>query len=72
MAARSSFETAYPKLSWLRLTLDMACLDMFRSNFQNTHTKAVPRATTIPRNSNVNPGAVSMFNIPDAMQAAYQ
>jgi hypothetical protein len=32
----------------------------------------VPRPATTPRNTNVRAGAVSMFNIPDAMQTAYQ
>jgi hypothetical protein len=31
----------------------------------------VPRPATTPRNTNVRAGAVSMFNIPGAMQAAY-
>jgi hypothetical protein len=32
----------------------------------------VPKPTTIPRKTNVKAGVVSMFNIPDAMQTAYQ
>jgi hypothetical protein len=32
----------------------------------------VPKLTTIPRKTNVKAGVVSMFNIPDAMQTAYQ
>jgi hypothetical protein len=32
----------------------------------------VPKLTTIPRKTNVKAGVVSMFNIPDAKQAAYQ
>jgi hypothetical protein len=42
------------------------------SSSQNIQTKAAPRPTTIQRNNNVNAGTVSMFNIPDAMPAAYQ
>jgi hypothetical protein len=61
------FETAYPKRSLLRCGLDTAC-----SISQNIQTTAVPRPTTTPRNTNVKAGAVSMFSIPDAMQAAYQ
>jgi hypothetical protein len=43
-----------------------------RSISQNNQTKAVPRLRTTPRNTNVRAGAVSIFNIPDAMQTAYQ
>jgi hypothetical protein len=32
----------------------------------------VPRPTTTIRNINVNAGAVSMFNIPQAVQTVYQ
>ena len=39
---------------------------------QIIQTTAVPRLTTTPRNTNVKAGTVSMFSIPDAMQAAYQ
>jgi hypothetical protein len=56
----------YPR-SPLRRGFDVGC-----SISQNIQTKAVPRPTTTPRNTNVRAGAVSMFNIPDAMQAAYQ
>jgi len=51
--------------------LDKTCLDVC-SNSQSTHTNAVPKLTTIPRKTNVKAGVVSMFNIPDAMQTAYQ
>jgi hypothetical protein len=65
------FGKAYPKPSLLRCGLaidfDVAC-----SISQNIQTTAVPRPTTTPRNTNVKAGAVSMFSIPDAMQAAYQ
>ena len=57
----------YPPRSPLRRGFDVGC-----SISQNIQTKAVPRPTTTPRNTNVRAGAVSMFNIPDAMQAAYQ
>jgi hypothetical protein len=57
----------YPRRSPLRRGFDAGC-----SISQNIQTKAVPRQTTTARNSNVSAGAVSMFNIPDAMQAAYQ
>jgi hypothetical protein len=57
----------YPRRSPLRRGFDVGC-----SISQNIQTKAVPRPTTTPRNTNVRAGAVSMFNIPDAMQAAYQ
>jgi hypothetical protein len=58
---------SYPPRSPLRRGFAVGC-----SISQNNQTKAVPRPTTIPRNTNVRAGAVSMFNIPDAMQAAYQ
>jgi hypothetical protein len=57
---------AYPKRSLLRCGLDVCSIS------QSIHTKAVPNPMTTPRNSNVRPGAVSMVNIRDAMQAAYQ
>ena len=57
----------YPPRLPLRRGFDVDC-----SISQNIQTKAVPRPTTTPRNTNVRVGAVSMFNIPDAMQAAYQ
>jgi hypothetical protein len=47
-------------------------LDALCSISQNIQTKAAPRQITITRNSNVNAGAVSMFNILDQMQTAYQ
>jgi hypothetical protein len=56
----------YPPRSPLRRGFDVGC-----SISQNIQTKAVPKLTTTPRNTNVRAGAVSMFNIPDAMQAAY-
>jgi hypothetical protein len=57
---------SYPRRS-LRRGFDAGC-----SISQNIQTKAVPRPTTTPRNTNVRAGAVSMFNIPYAKQAAYQ
>src|SRR5215212_5111863 len=57
---------SYPRRP-LRRGFDVGC-----SISQNIQTKAVPRPTTTPRNTNVRAGAVSMFNIPDAMQATYQ
>jgi len=65
------FDAAYLTRSRLRLALDKTCLDVC-SNSQSTHTNAVPKPTTIPRKTNVKAGVVSMFNIPDAMQTAYQ
>ena len=59
--------SAYPTRSILRYGLEV-----FRSISQNIQTKAAPRQTTITRNSNVNAGAVSMFNILDQMQTVYQ
>jgi hypothetical protein len=47
----------YPTRSLLRYGLDIFC-----SISQNIQTKAAPRQITITRNSNVNAGAVSMFN----------
>ena len=58
--------SAYPKRSLLRCGLDICSISL------SIHTKALPRPTTTPKNSNVRPGAVSMVNIHDAMQAAYQ
>src|SRR5256885_5260252 len=58
---------SYPRRLPLRRDFAVGC-----SISQNNQTKAVPRPTTTPRNNNVKAGAVSMFNIPDAMQAAYQ
>lgn len=51
----------------IRRSLDIAC-----SISQNIQTKAAPRATTTIKNINVNAGAVSMFNIPHAVQTACQ
>ncbi len=42
------------------------------STSQSIHTKEIPKPMTTPKNSNVRPGVVSMVNIRDAMQAAYQ
>ena len=56
----------YPNRSLLRRRLDTC------STSQSIHTKATPRPTTTPKNSNVKPGAVSTVNIHNAMQAAYQ
>jgi hypothetical protein len=47
-------------------------LDVLCSISQNIQTKAAPRQITTIKNSSVNAGAVSMFNIPDQMQTAYQ
>ena len=47
-------------------------LDIFCSISQNIQTKAAPKQVTITRNSNVNAGAVSMFNIPHPMRSARQ
>jgi hypothetical protein len=48
---------AYPKRSLLRCGLDVCSIS------QIIHTKAVPKPTTTPKNSNVRPGAVSMVSI---------
>src|ERR1019366_1606358 len=56
----------YPKRSLLRCGLDICSIS------QSIHTKAMPRPTTTPKNSNVRPGAVSMVSIHELMQAAYQ
>src|ERR1700694_2661012 len=64
--ASEKMSSAYPTRSLLRCGLEVC------STSQSIHTKALPRPTTTPKNSNVRPGAVSMVNIPDAMQAAYQ
>jgi hypothetical protein len=56
----------YPNRSLLRRGLDT------RSTSQSIQTKAMPRPTTTPKNSNVKPGAVSMVTIHNALQAAYQ
>ena len=56
----------YRNRSLLRRRLDTC------STSQSIHTKATPRPTTTPKNSNVKPGAVSTVNIHNAMQAAYQ
>jgi hypothetical protein len=58
---------SYPRRLPLRRGFAVGC-----SISQNNQTKAVPKPTTTPRNTNVRAGAVSMFNIPDAMQTAYQ
>jgi hypothetical protein len=71
IAARFSVQTVYPRRSPSRCGFAIV-LDIARSISQKTQTKAVPRPTTTPRNTNVKAGAVSMFSIPDAMQAAYQ
>jgi hypothetical protein len=71
MAARYLFVTTYLTRSRPRCAFDRACFDV-RSNSQSTHTNAVPKLTTMPRKTNVKAGVVSMFNIPDAMQTAYQ
>jgi hypothetical protein len=47
-------------------------LDVLCSISQNIQTKAAPRQITTIKNSSVNAGAVSMFNILDQMQTAYQ
>ena len=57
----------YPARSLLRYGLDVLC-----SISQNIQTNAAPRQITISKNSNVNAGAVSMFNILDQMQTVYQ
>jgi hypothetical protein len=63
----------YPRPSPLRCGLDIRrSLDIICSISQNIQTNAVPRPITTIKNINVNSGAVVMFNIPDAMQAAYQ
>jgi hypothetical protein len=49
-----------------RRSLDIVC-----SISQNIQTNAVPRPITTIKNINVNAGAVSMFDIPDAMRTAY-
>jgi len=51
----------------IRRSLDIVC-----SISQNIQTNAVPRPTTTIKKINVNAGAVSMFNIPHAVQTAYQ
>jgi hypothetical protein len=70
LAARL-FDLAYPKRSLLRFGLAIG-LEAACPISQNIQTTAVPRLTTTPRNTNVKAGAVSMFSIPVAMQAAYQ
>ena len=73
MMARDTAGIAYRIRSLLRYGLAMRCrLDILCSISQNIQTKAAPRQITIIRNSNVNAGAVSMFNIPDAVPRAYQ
>jgi hypothetical protein len=64
---RARCSVDYPPRSPLRRGFAVGC-----SISQNNQTKAVPKPTTTPRNTNVRAGAVSMFNIPDAMQTAYQ
>src|SRR5665811_1695250 len=56
---------AYPK--WLLLRCDLEV----RSISRNIHTRAAPKPTTMPRNSNVRPGAVSMASI-HGLNAVYQ
>jgi hypothetical protein len=60
-------ETVYPRRSLLRCGLDTVC-----SISQSIQTMAAPRLMTTLSNTNVRAGAVSMFGIPDVMQAAYQ
>lgn len=67
MMARDAAGIAYLIRSLLRCGLDILC-----SISQNIQTKAAPRQITITKNSNVNAGAVSMFNILDQMQTAHQ
>ena len=64
---RARSRVRYPPRPPLRRGFDIAC-----SISQNIQTKAVPRPATTTRNTNVRAGAVSMFDIPDEMQAAYQ
>ena len=72
MMARDAAGIAYLIRSLLRDGLAMRCgLDILCSISQNIQTKAAPRQITTIRNSNVNAGAVSMFNIPGQMQTAY-
>jgi hypothetical protein len=61
------YEGDYPRRSPERLTFDVDC-----SISQNIQTNALPRLATTPMKTKVIAGAVSMFNIPDAMQATYQ
>ena len=57
----------------LRCGLDIRrSLDIVRSISQNIQTNAIPRPTTTIKKINVNAGAVSMFNIPHAVQTVYQ
>jgi hypothetical protein len=58
--------SAYPRRSLLRRDLAIC------STSQNIHTKAAPKPTTTPKNSNVRPGTVNMVNIRETMQAVYQ
>ena len=60
-------DPAIRRRSPLRRSLDIVC-----SISQNIQTNAVPRPTTTIKNINVNAGAVSMFNIPHAVQTSYQ
>jgi hypothetical protein len=63
----------YPMRSPLRCGLDIRrSLDIVCSISQNIQTNAIPRPTTTTKNINVNAGAVSMFNIPHAVQTSYQ
>jgi transposase len=71
--ARDAAGIAYLIRSLLRYGLAVRCgLDTLCSISQNIQTKAAPRPITIIRNNNVSAGAVSMFNILDQMQTAYQ
>jgi hypothetical protein len=73
MMARDAAGIAYLMRSLLRYGLAVRCdLDILCSISQNIQTKAAPRQITITKNSNVNAGAVSMFNILDQMQTASQ
>ena len=57
----------------LRCSLDIRrSLDIVCSISQNIQKNAVPRPTTTIKKINVNAGAVSMFNIPHAVQTVYQ
>jgi hypothetical protein len=72
MVARDAAGIAYLMRSLLRYGLAVRGLDILCSISQNIQTKAAPRQITITKNSNVNAGAVSMFNILDQMQTASQ
>jgi hypothetical protein len=65
-------EPGYPMPSPLRCGLDIRRSLDICSTSQNIQMNAVPRPTTTIKNINVNAGAVSMFNIPHAVQTACQ